>query len=72
MSGTKEEDYKDFQKHVENGPQTGDYVPGSPSENYQPTTIITPATSIGQPGDLFSYEVLTDDETRPQNEDTDS
>ena len=72
MSGTKEEQYQDFQNRVEQGPQSGEYVPSSPSENYEPATIITPATSIGQPGDIYSYEVLTDDETRPQVEDTDS
>ena len=72
-SGKKRSEYEDFQDgRVESGPQSGEYEPGSPSENYEPTTIITPATYIGQPGDIYSYEVLTDDETRPGNEDTDS
>lgn len=66
------EQFQDFQDRVEAGPQTGEYEPGSPSENYEPAPIITPATSIGQPGDIYSLEVLTDDETRPKYEDTDS
>ena len=72
MSGTKsdEEQYQNFQHRLEEGPQFGDYTPGSPSEYYEPATIITPATSIGQPGSIYSYEVLTDDEARPQYEDT--
>jgi hypothetical protein len=71
MSGTKseEEQYQDFmQNRVEGGAQS--YEPGAPTEYHEPVAIVVPATSIGQPGDIFSYEVLTDDETRPQYEDT--
>ena len=74
MSGSKytEEDVQGFIDRVRSGPQDGEYVPGSPSENYEPATITVPATSIGQPADPVSYVQLTDDETRPQYEDPNS
>jgi hypothetical protein len=73
MSGTKSgyEQYQDFMANrVEGGVQA--YEPGTPTEYHEPVAIITPATPVGEQGDLFSYEVLTDDETRPQSENTNS
>lgn len=62
-----EEQYKEAEQleqaedRLNAGPQTGEYEPGSISENYTPTAIATPVTAFGQPADIFSHEVLTDD-----------
>jgi hypothetical protein len=64
MSEEQEREASDLEHAVDrlnDGPQSGAYEPGSISEHYTPTAIATPVTAFGQPADIFSHEVLTDD-----------